>query len=226
MHNCCDAIITYTPDMISNFQRKNHKKLFVAYNTVNCSDIDKSKYDKKLIREKYGIRESKVVLYVSRLKASKRIDVLLDGLANVPDVAVVAMGAGITKELQAKFDSASNLYYFGQRYGEEGNEIWAMGDVFSIPVSVGLGINEAIFWGMPIITMQGFQPPEIYYLKEGKTGYICRNEQEYKERLLEVLSDESLLMKLKQGCKIEYEKEVSIERMYQGFADAIEHCRI
>lgn len=224
MHNCCDAIITYTPDMISNFQKKNHDKLFVAYNTVDCSDIDKSKFDKKSIREKYGIKESKVVLYVSRLKPSKRIDVLLDALANVQDVAVVVMGAGITQELQAKFDSASNLYYLGQKYDEEGTEIWAMGDVFSIPVSVGLGVNEAIFWGMPIITMQGFQPPEIYYLKEGKTGYIANGEDEYKQRILQIIQNEDCLNQMKVECEKEYNEEVCIEKMYQGFIDAIHFC--
>ncbi len=224
IHNMCDALITYTPEMISNFKEKNRKKLFVAYNTVDCSDIEKSKYDAIGIKIKYGIKESKVVLYVSRLKESKRIDILLDALAGIPDVAVVAMGAGITPELQEKFDSADNLYYLGQKYGEEGNEVWAIGDVFSIPVSVGLGINEAIFWGLPTVTMKGFQPPEIYYLKEGRTGYIVGSQNEYKEKLIELTRNQKLLDKMKQECLREYEAEVCIDRMYQGFIDAVRYC--
>lgn len=225
IHNTCDALITYTPEMIDNFKQKNRKKLFVAYNTVDCSDIDKSRYDREAIKQKYGIKESKVVLYISRLKESKKIGLLLDALAGVEDVAVVAIGAGITPELQAKFDSASNLYYLGQKYGDEGNEVWAIGDVFSIPVSVGLGLNEAIFWGMPTVTMEGFQPPEIYYLKEGKTGFITKDEAEYKERLLALLRDESHLAYMQQECAKEYEQEVSIACMYKGFIDAIKYCR-
>ena len=224
IHNTCDALVTYTPEMVESFKEKNRKKLFIAYNTVDCTDIDKNKYDRESIKRKYGIREGKVVLYVSRLKESKKIGRLLDALAGADDVAVVAMGAGITPELQAKFDSASNLYYLGQKYGDEGNEVWAIGDVFSIPVSVGLGINEAIFWGMPTVTMQGFQPPEIYYLKEGKTGFITKNEVEYKERLLALLRDESHLAYMQQECAKEYEREVSIECMYKGFMDAIRYC--
>lgn len=223
IHNSVDAIITYTPDMVVNFRPKNRDKLFVAYNTVDCHDIDKAKYDPAALREKYGIRERKVVLYVSRMKASKRIEVLLDALANQPDIAVVAMGAGMTPELQAKFDAAPNLYYLGQRYGEEGREIWALGDVFSIPVSVGLGVNEAIFWGMPIVTMQGFQPPEIYFLKEGETGFITANETAYKQKLLSLLYDDAELRRMKAACEKEYEAEVSIDRMFQGFLDAV-HC--
>ena len=224
IHNRCDAIVTYTPDMIANFKPKNRRKLFVAYNTVDCHDIDKSRYDRAALRAKYGIKESKVVLYVSRMKQSKRIEVLLDALKNQPDIAVVAMGAGMTPELQAKFDVAPNLYYLGQRYGEEGREVWAMGDVFSIPVSVGLGVNEAIFWGMPVVTMQGFQPPEIYFLKEGKTGFITANEAEYKEKLLSLLYDERELALMKAECAEEYEREVSIECMFRGFLDAVRYC--
>ena len=224
IHSMCDALITYTPDMMDNFKEKNRNKLFIAFNTVDCSDIDKGQYKREAIKQKYGIKESKVVLYVSRLKESKKIGLLLDALANVDNVAVVAMGAGITPELQNKFDSAPNLYYLGQKYGDEGNEVWAMGDVFSIPVSVGLGINEAIFWGMPTVTMAGFQPPEIYYLKEGKTGFITKNEVEYKERLLALLRDESYLAYMQQECAKEYEREASIACMYKGFIDAVRYC--
>ncbi len=225
IHNCCDAIITYTPDMLRDFKPRNHGKIFIAYNTVNCLDIDRSKYDGLASRKKYGIKESKVVLYISRMRKDKHIEVLLDALANQPDIAVVAMGAGMTPELQAKFDAAPNLYYLGQKYGEEGMEVWAMGQVFSIPVNVGLGINEAIFWGMPVVTMKGYQPPEIYYLKDGKTGFIVNGEKEYKEKLLSLLHDEQELSRMKKECEKEYEAEVRIDRMYQGFIDAVNYCK-
>ncbi|MGN1317781.1 MAG: glycosyltransferase family 4 protein [Lachnospirales bacterium] len=224
IHNLCDALITYTPDMISNFKNKNRKKLFVAYNTVDCSDINKDKYNPSEIRKKYGIKEDKVILYVSRMKESKKIDVLLDSFANVDGVAVVAMGAGMTDELQKKFDSAPNLYYLGQKYGEEGNEVWAIGTVFSIPVSCGLGINEAIYWNMPIVTMNGFQPPEIYYLKNGKNGIIAENEKEYKEKMLELLYDDDAINNMRKEAQKVYYEECGIDRMYQGFIDALRYA--
>ena len=92
------------------------------------------------------------------------------------------------------------------------------------PVNVGLGINEAIFWGLPIVTMRGYQPPEIYYLKEGKTGYIVKDEIEYKEKLLALLNDEEELARMKEECEKEYRAEVSIDRMYKGFIDAVSYC--
>lgn len=225
MHDACNALITYTSDMIPNFQQKNQKKLFIGWNTVNCTNIDKTKYEKLTLKKKHGIKEKMVILYVSRLLPTKRPEVLLNTMTNVPDVAVVMMGAGMTEELQTLVDAAPNLYYLGQKYGDEGNEVWAMGDIFSIPVNCGLGINEAIFWNMPIVTMNGFQPPEIYYVKEGKTGFITENEEEYKEKLLLLSRDKALLEHMKRECQAEYEAEVGIENMYQGFIDAVNYAR-
>lgn len=224
IHNQSDALITYTPDMVVNFQEKNRSKLFVAYNTVDCSDIDKSKYDRADIKLKYGIKEKYVVLYISRIRPAKKPEALINALAYMPDIAVIMMGAGMNDELQRKIDEIPNIYYVGQKYGDEGNEIWAIGDVFSIPVNCGLGINEAIFWGMPIVTMQGFQPPEIYYLKEGKTGYIAANEAEYKMQLLSLLHNNDELERMKSECIKEYHAETSIQNMYHGFIDAIRYC--
>lgn len=221
IHNLCDALITYTPDTKKYFDPKNYNKLFIGNNTVDNSDIDKSKYNKEMIKKKYSISEEKVILYISRMKATKRIDILLDSMANEQNVAVVAMGAGITDEIRQKFETAPNLYYLGQKYGEEGNEVWAMGDVFCIPLNTGLGINDAIFWNLPIVTMNGLQPPEICYLKNGINGFIVNSKEELKERLLQILSNDALLTKMKHACQDIYEKEVDVKVMFRGFHDAI-----
>lgn len=217
----CNAVITYTPELKGKFSKKSQKRLFVAFNSVNNTDIDRTKYDKEGIKRKFGIKEKRVILYISRMRSSKRISVLLDAMANEKDIAVVAMGAGITSDLQDKFNSAHNLYYLGQKYGEEGYEVWAMGDIFSIPENCGLGINDAVFWNLPIVTINGKQAPEIYYLHDGKNGFLCNDEDEYKKKLLSICNDDNLLTQLKFGNQEIFDKEVDIKNMYQGFLNAI-----
>jgi len=59
------------------FSEKNQKKLFVAYNTLNFTDIDKETVpDKEITKKKYGISENKVILYISRMMPYKRVDAL------------------------------------------------------------------------------------------------------------------------------------------------------
>lgn len=221
IQDCCNAVITYTPELVSGFSKRSQKKIYVAFNSVNNTDINPNRYNKQLIKEKYGIKEKRVILYISRMRKSKRIEVLLDAMANMKDIAVVAMGAGMTSDLQAKFDSAPNLYYLGQKYGEEGYMVWAMGDIFSIPENCGLGINDAIFWNLPIVTIDGKQAPEIHYLRNGKNGFLCKDEVEYKQKLYDICTDASLLDQLKCGAQEIYDTEVDIKNMYQGFLNAV-----
>lgn len=225
IHNFCDALITYTPDMIPLFEEKNRYKLFVAYNTLSFSDIDKSKYqDPQKVKDKYGIKEDKVILYVSRMLPYKRPQLLVDLFANEKGVAVVLMGAGMTKELQEKIDAAENIYYLGQKYGDEGNEIFTIADIFSTPGNIGLSVNEALFWNIPIALLEGKHAPEIYYMKDGKTGFFAKDEKSFKRQVLELLNNPERLERMRKECQKEYEAEVSIDRMYQGFADAIAFC--
>lgn len=225
IHDHCDALITYTADMKKNFQPKNYDKLFIGWNTVNCSDIDKTQYDKEKLKTKYGIKEKTVILYISRIRPTKKPEVLLETIAGLEDVAVVMMGAGMTDNIQKLIDSRSNLYYMGQKYGDEGNEIWAMGDIFSIPENCGLGINEAIFWNLPIVTMNGIQPPEIYYLKEGKTGFIMNSVERYRNTLLRLAKDDDLIRNMQIECQKVYNEEVDIKCMYQGFIEAVQYSQ-
>lgn len=222
IHNTCDALITYTPDMKPFFAQKNQNKLFVAFNTLSFSDIDKEKYCyPEKVKERYGIKENHVILYVSRMQPYKRPELLVELFGGVPDVAVVLMGAGMTENLQKKIDAADNVYYLGQKYGDEGNEVFSIADVFSTPGNIGLSVNEALFWNIPIVLLEGNHAPEIYYMKDGKTGFFAKDEASFKKQVLTLLNNPEELARMREECRKEYEAEVSIDRMYQGFIDAI-----
>lgn len=226
IHNRCDALITYTPDMRQYFTKKNQKKLFIAYNTLNFTDINKDTVqDKETTKKKYGIKEDKVILYISRMMPYKRVDLLMESFADLDDIAVVMVGPGFSKKQQKMVDEHSNLYYLGEKYGSDVDEIYKMGDVFSTPGHIGLAMNEALFWGLPVILLQGRHAPEIYYMKDGETGYLAKDEADFKQYMIELLHDDKCLKEMSNACLEVYDKEVSIDRMYQGFADAIMFCR-
>lgn len=225
IHNICDALITYTPEMRQFFSDKNQEKLFVAYNTLNFSDIEKDMVsDKEETKKKYGIKEDKIILFISRMVPYKRVDLLMELFADLDDIAVVMVGPGFTEAQQRVCDAHGNLYYLGEKYGSEVNEIYKMGDVFSTPGHIGLAMNDAAFWGLPVILLKGRHAPEIYYMKSGVNGYLAENEEDLREFTLELLRDEEKLNKMKKAALDVYEKEVSIEKMYKGFIDAVHYC--
>lgn len=225
IHNVCDALITYTPETREYFAQKNQKKLFVAYNTLNFCDINKEKVaSKEEIKKKYHINEEKVILFISRMMPYKRVDLLMDLFEDLKDIAVVMVGPGFSDEQKERVQKHDNLYYLGEKYGEEVNEIYKIGDVFSTPGHIGLAMNEAAFWGLPVVLLDGFHAPEIYYMKSGINGYLAKDENDLKRFTIELLRDESRLNKMKGAALRIYNEEISIDKMYQGFIEAIKYC--
>ena len=99
-----------------------------------------------------------------------------------------------------------------------------MGDVFSTPGHIGLAMNEALFWGLPVIILQGTHAPEVYYMKNGITGYLAENETDLKDYMIQLLRDEKKLQRMSRACLDVFDQEVSIDNMYQGFIDAVRYC--
>lgn len=226
IHDRCDALITYTPEMRKYFSEKNQEKLFVAYNTLNFEDIDKDAVpSKEETKAKYGIREDKVILYISRMLPYKRVNLLMECFADVENVAVVMVGPGFSQAQKQTAEAHANLYYLGEKYGSEVNAIYKMGDVFSTPGHIGLAVNEAMFWGLPIVLLEGVHAPEIYYMKPGVTGYLAKDEDDFRAYMLDLLQDDEKRRKMSEATLEVFDKEVSIDRMYQGFADAIAYCK-
>ena len=99
-----------------------------------------------------------------------------------------------------------------------------MGDVFSTPGHIGLAIVEAMFWGLPVVLLKGSHAPEIYYMKQGKTGYLADDEKDLDDYMTDLLGDDQRLQDMSEACVAEYDRECHIDRMYEGFIEAVRYC--
>lgn len=222
VHDISDAIILYTPNEIKYISKKNRGKTFIAYNTLFFQDIDKRKLaDRKTIKAKYHIKEDKLVLYISRIQEYKKLDILLEILKDLNDVGLVVVGAGITSEQLNSIQDNRNFYYLGEKYDSEVHEIFSIGDIYSTPGHIGLGLNEAFFWGKPVVVLDGKHAPEIYYLKHGKNGFIAKDKVDLKKKIIYLLTHDELYESFSKNALATIETEAGIERMFNGFKDAI-----
>lgn len=225
VHNISNAIILYTPNELKYIKNKNHNKTFIAYNTLNFEDIEKDNVLKAgKVKEKYGIKESKIILYISRVLEYKKLDILLDNFTGENDIGVVIVGDGINENQMEKVDENDNFYYLGPKYGKDVWEIFNMGDIYSTPGHIGLGLNEAFYWGKPVVVLKGNHAPEIYYLEDGVNGYITKNENDLKEKILNLLHDKKQYETFAVNCKQTYAKKCDISNMFNGFVEAIDYC--
>lgn len=101
-----------------------------------------------------------VVLFVGRLQARKRIDHLLHACAALPvklQPRLRVVGDGPARaELQ---DLASSVYpaaeFPGACYGDELKGYFTEADIFVLPGTGGLAVQEAMTYGLPVIVAQG-----------------------------------------------------------------------
>lgn len=222
IHTISSAIILYSKKQLQYIRPKNQKKTFIANNTLDFSEVQKSELrSPSEVKTFYGIQEKKVLLYISRILPYKGLDILLDLFKDVPGIALVIVGGGISEAQRSVVDSQTNYYYLGEKYGKDVDEIYQMGDVFSTPGHIGLALNQAMFWGKPVVVLDRIHAPEIMYLKNGINGFIVNSNEQLKAKILELCQDEELLKKMSDAARKTYETEMQLSDMFHGFWEAI-----
>ncbi|MBI9034684.1 MAG: glycosyltransferase family 4 protein [Bacteroidales bacterium] len=227
LHKLSDAIILYSKNELKYIKLKYHSKTFVANNTINLDLIPKVKKSKDEIKNKLNLNFEKIVLFVGRVQDRKR---LLDLIHIFKDndfsnYGLVIVGPGFSEDYQTLIRDINNIKYLGTIYDpEKVNEIFKMSDIFCIPGTNGLGINQAMYWGLPCLALDVKHSPEITYLKQGVTGFIEPNTDALTKRLLSLLGNDSLLNEFSSNAKKVIREEASVEIMFEGFNKAIQHA--
>lgn len=222
LHGFFDALIIYSPAQLSLIRPSCRKRTFIAMNTLDFSDVNRDAMrTPDEVKAHYGIKESKIVMYISRIMPRKGLDILLRLFRNEPDLALVVVGGGATPEQLQVMQDTPNFYYLGEKYGVEVDEIYQLKGVFSTPGHIGLAINQAMYWSKPVVELPGPHAPEICYLHNGENGYIEETEAALKDRIMQLLTDDALYQRVSAAARETYEKEMRIETMFEGFMQAV-----
>ena len=232
LHQLSDGLILYTSSLMRFIPERHRKKVFIANNTINFRDFPQVSESKETIKQDLGIPFNKVVLFVGRIgeeKNRKKVDHLIDIFRDLDrkDVGLVIVGSGLDGELRGRMNP-KNTIYLGEVHDPENHRIsriFKMADICSIPGHVGLGINQAFFWGLPMVTEQGKQPPEIDYLRDCENGFIVPEDdrEALRDRLLFLINNDAELMRMSDNARRDIVKNASIEDMFNGFLSCAEH---
>jgi glycosyltransferase involved in cell wall biosynthesis len=115
-----------------------------------------------------------------------------------------------------------NISYLGAIYDDfEINKIFKASDVFCIPGTNGLGLNQAMFWGLPCATLDVLHSPEIIYLENEKNGFIVKSQEELGYKLLSLLNNKKMYSEFSKHAKDTITKKADITVMFEGFMNAI-----
>lgn len=231
MQTLADGLILYSQKETSFVKKKNRFKITYANNTINHLAFPEIKANKDEIKKEYGVTFKKTALFVGRMDIGvgrKKVDhaIRIFNTIENPDYGLVLVGSGFNDRLKNEI-RRKNIIYLGEIYDPDNIEIcklFKMADIFLIPGHVGLGINQAFFLGLPVITEKGHQPPEIQYLISGKNGFLVEEDDlvDLKAKVLFLLDNDQERVRFAENAKRDILKNASIEGMFGGFLQNIE----
>jgi glycosyltransferase involved in cell wall biosynthesis len=232
VHALSDSLVLYAQPCKQLIRPGYHGKAFVANNTVNFDDYPVVTESKAEIKLEFGIPFAKTVIFMGRMGVGggrKRVDHLIEIFRTLDrtDVGLVLVGSGLSGELRKRINPRNTIYLGEVQDAKDVqiSKLCKMADVCAIPGHVGLGLNQAFYWGLPVVTEEDDHPPEVFYLKNGRNGFIVpRNDlTALKESLLRLLDNDLLRAEFSRHAREDILREASIEGMFSGFKSAVEH---
>jgi glycosyltransferase involved in cell wall biosynthesis len=166
------------------------------------------------------------VLFVGRLQARKRIDLLLNACAALPSVeqpvlTIVGDGpdrAAMEAHAQVVYPRAQ---FVGARSGDALESYFTTADLFVLPGTGGLAIQQAMAHALPVIVAQG-DGTQSNLVRSG-SGWLVPpgNEQALQTTLKDALSDIPRLRRMGTEAHRIVADEVNLEAMVSAFLRAL-----
>jgi glycosyltransferase involved in cell wall biosynthesis len=234
VNTLADGLILYAGDLVRYLTPRQRRKVHVANNTINHEDFPVISESREEIKRRLGIPFRRYVLFVGRMNVDggrKRVDHLIEMFREAEglDAGLVIVGAGMKPAWAERINPRTTLY-LGEVHDPENREIariFTAADLCAIPGHVGLGLNQAFFYGLPVVTMEGGQPPEIGYLRDGHNGYLvpAGDAAALRARIFELLTDDARRADFARAAQETFHREASIGGMYEGFRACVEAIR-
>jgi glycosyltransferase involved in cell wall biosynthesis len=166
------------------------------------------------------------VLFVGRLQARKRVDLLLRSCAALPaerqpQLTIVGDGP-VRKDLQAL---AAEIYpravFTGEKHGLELDPYYISADLFVLPGTGGLAVQQAMSWGLPVIVAEA-DGTQADLVRESNGWQIPPGDGDALSRQLVVaLSAPAKLREMGAESFRIVAEEINLEAMVQAFKTAI-----
>jgi len=227
--NLADGIYFYTNNELELLSSYLHKpKLYYLNNTINVEKITASilslNLDKDELKIKYGISSKRIVIYCARFVKDRRPNLLIELIEKMEtdDISFIIIGDGLYKP---NFTEYYNVKDFGALYDSEIKaELFTLADFSFQPGWTGLSIVESFAHSVPYITLERskdiFQCVEYSYIIHAKNGFVLKNTDDVRDKILTISESKIKDMKL---FSLKYaETNLSLNRMVDNFTNGID----
>ncbi|HSK87361.1 MAG TPA: glycosyltransferase family 4 protein [Anaerolineales bacterium] len=214
-----DALLAYSQRGVNEYAALGfpREKVFVAHNSVSAPPS-------VALDHRPQTTDRFTILFVGRLQARKRVDDLLRACAQLESKPhLVIVGDGPEREkLQA---IAREIYpeaeFVGAKHGAELKPYFAEADLFVLPGTGGLAIQEAMSYGLPVIVAQG-DGTQDDLVRKGNGWQIPPDDfKALVSTMKEALSDVARLRTMGAESHRIVMEEINIEKMVETFVAAL-----
>jgi glycosyltransferase involved in cell wall biosynthesis len=189
------------------------EKIFVAHNSVSAKPEPVPDRRPQTV-------DRPTILFVGRLQARKRIDSLLRACAEMeskPRLIIVGDGP----EREALKTWAKEVYppaeFIGAKHGTELKPYFQQADLFVLPGTGGLAVQEAMSYGLPVIVAKGDGTQDDLVREKNGWQIEPENYNALVSTMKNALSDIARLREMgKESFRIVAE-EINIDKMAEAF---------
>lgn len=216
-----DGVISYSERGAAEYRDLGlpPEKVFVAHNAAAHAPTTAPP-------ERPAEFESGTVLFVGRLQARKRLEMLFTACAALPPVLrprVVIVGDGPARQLFE--DQAAEHYpsaeFVGAKHGEELAPYYAMADLFVLPGTGGLAVQQAMAAGLPVVVAQGDGTQNDLVRPENGWLIPPDDQQTLNRVLVDALSNPARLRQMGEESYRITAEEINLEQMAIRFVGAL-----
>ena len=171
------------------------------------------------------------VLFVGRLQDRKKVDLLLQACAGLaerlqPELVVVGDGPERGRLEMLAQEIYPTAQFIGDRRGVELEELFIHADLFVLPGTGGLAVQQAMRWGLPVIAAQGdgtlddlVQPDNGWRVPPGDLQALTWT-------LQSALEDVPRLRRMGQASFQIVQEQANIEKMVEVFIQALNSVKL
>ena len=218
--NQFDALISYSRRGADEYAALGfpREKVFVAYNAVSPRPLY------PLPARPPAFEIAPVILFVGRLQARKRLDDLLRACAEMeakPRLIIVGDGPerGPLESLARQV--YPSVEFVGAKHGAELKSYFTEADLFVLPGTGGLAVQEAMSYGLPILVAKG-DGTQDDLVRESNGWQIPSDDYDALVRTIRLaLSDVRRLRTMGAESYRIVSEEINLEKMVEVFVQAL-----
>jgi glycosyltransferase involved in cell wall biosynthesis len=166
------------------------------------------------------------VLFVGRLQTRKRIDNLLRACAALPELIQPRLWIVGDGPARPEFEALAHIVYpsaefLGERHGADLEPVYSAADLFVLPGTGGLAVQQAMAHALPVIVAEGDGTQDD--LVRASNGIQVRPDDlaSLTDALQRALSDPAYLRRMGAESYRIVAEEVNLEKMVEAFVYAL-----